>query len=404
MVPGARADHGPRSVDRGRVLLAIVALTFGLTACDSSKATPTPLAASSAGGVEASAGSGGAAGSVSAGGSDQLGGSPGSGEASFAPVASGSGTTGVGTTGGGTPAGGPATTLEQQFESVVGGTGPSVVLIETSEGLGSGVVLDGRGDIVTNAHVAGTSSSFRVTTASGERLDGTLVGTFEPDDVAVVRTSGGSLKPATFGDSSKLRVGQIVLAIGNPLGLQSSVTDGIISALGRTVSEPSGTAIPNAIQTSAPINPGNSGGALVDLAGAVIGIPTLAATDPELGGTAPGIGFAVPSNIVTDIAQQLIDKGKVVSSHRAYLGIRTANVTGADGVLVFSVAANGPAAKAGITDNVLITSIAGKPTPDSPTLAAVLAELEPGQTVDIVLESRDGSTKTVKVTLGELPG
>ena len=281
---------------------------------------------------------------------------------------------------------------------------PAVVVIETSEGLGSGVVLDDQGDIVTNAHVVGTATTFSIATADGSRLDGTLVGTFPPDDVAVVKASSGKLTKAQFGDSSALKVGQIVLAIGNPLGLQSSVTEGIVSALGRTVSEPSGAALPGVIQTSAPINPGNSGGALVDLAGQVVGIPTLAATDPQLGGSAPGIGFAVPSNIATDIARQLIQSGKVTSSHRAYLGVQIASVTNANGVLVFSVESGGPAAKAGIPENVLITAIAGKPTPDPSALAAVLAGLEPGQTVDVEITKRDGSTSTVKVTLGELPG
>src|SRR4029453_16170157 len=116
-------------------------------------------------------------------------------------------------------------------------------------------------------------------------------------------------------------VGDVALAIGNPLGLQSSVTEGIVSALGRTVNEDNGVALPNVIQTSAPINPGNSGGALVDLQGQVIGIPTLAATDPQLGGgAAAGIGFAIPANIVRDIAAQLITQGRGNNSHRAWLG------------------------------------------------------------------------------------
>jgi S1-C subfamily serine protease len=106
---------------------------------------------------------------------------------------------------------------------------------------------------------------------------------------------GASLPAATFADSGGLRVGDIVVAIGNPLGLRSSVTQGIVSALGRIVDEPGGTSLPNVVQTNAPINPGNSGGALVNLEGQVVGIPTLAATDPELGGSAPGIGFAIPS-------------------------------------------------------------------------------------------------------------
>src|SRR5207237_6953253 len=138
---------------------------------------------------------------------------------------------------------------------------------------------------------------------------------------------------AAFADSSKVRVGQLAIAIGNPLGFRSSVTEGIVSALGRTVPEENGAVLPNVIQTSAPINPGNSGGALVDITGRVIGIPTLAAADPELGGSAPGIGFAIPSNLASDIAGQIVAHGKVVDSHRAFLGIRVGDTNG-NGVLV----------------------------------------------------------------------
>jgi S1-C subfamily serine protease len=297
-----------------------------------------------------------------------------------------------------------AVSLQQAFESIVQDVGPSVVLIETPEGLGSGVVLDSNGDIVTNAHVAGTSRAFHVVTAEGTRLNATLVGTFPSDDIAVIKAEGGNLKPATFANSDQLKVGQIVLAIGNPLGLQSSVTDGIVSAVGRTVNEEGGVALPGVIQTSAPINPGNSGGALVDLDGAVVGIPTLTATDPQIGGAAVGIGFAIPSNIARDIGTQLVQNGKVVNSHRAFLGVRLANVMGADGVLVYSVEAGGPAAKAGIPSDVLITKLDDQPTPDQPTLAAILAGLEPGQTVSVTIERRDGTTETKPVTLGELPG
>ncbi|TME81592.1 MAG: PDZ domain-containing protein [Chloroflexi bacterium] len=300
--------------------------------------------------------------------------------------------------------GGAADQLQSQYVAVVQQVSPSVVVIETTSGLGSGIVFDGKGDIVTNAHVVGNESRFKVTTADGKSFNATLVGTFPANDVAVVNVSDGNLKPATFGDSSKLVVGDIVMAIGNPLGLQSSVTEGIVSALGRTVTEPGGAALPSVIQTSAPINPGNSGGALVNLSAEVVGIPTLAATDPQLGGTAPGIGFAIPSNAAKDIATQLIEHGKVVSTHRAYLGIRAANVSGGGGVLVYEVEAGGPAARAGIKPGDLIVSVADKDTPDLETLAAVLADLAPGQTVPVKVEHSDGSTTTAQVTLGELPG
>ncbi|MGH3853844.1 MAG: S1C family serine protease [Pseudonocardiaceae bacterium] len=147
------------------------------------------------------------------------------------------------------------------------------------------------------------------------------------------------MHPAHFGDSARLQVGDIVMAMGNPLGLTGSVTDGITSATGRAVTEPAagsspGATLPEAIQTSASINPGNSGGALVDLAGDVIGVPTLAAIEPagDGGGAAPapGIGFAIPSNVVTNIAGQLIaHNGHVVNSHRAELGVGVVTVVGA---------------------------------------------------------------------------
>jgi S1-C subfamily serine protease len=307
------------------------------------------------------------------------------------------------------PAAAPASTAGARAEQaayvrIFRDVSPSVVQIETSEGLGSGVVFDDKGDIVTNAHVVGDATKFKVTTSGGARLDATLVGTFVPNDLAVIHTTDGTLKPATFGDSSALVVGDVVLAIGNPLGLQSSVTEGIVSATGRTVSEPGGAALPNVIQTSAAINPGNSGGALVNLRGEVVGIPTLTAVDPQIGGAANGIGFAIPSNTTTDIARQLIDHGKVVASHRAFLGIRAAEVQGGQGVLVYSVEPGGPADKANLPSDVLITSIAGQPTPNLSALAAVLAQLEPGQTVKVEILRRDGSTDTVDVTLGELPG
>ena len=204
--------------------------------------------------------------------------------------------------------------LQKDFVGVVGNVMPSVVVIETASGLGSGIVFDAKGDIVTNDHVVAGSSRFTVTLADGQKLAGTLVGTYPAGDLAMIHVTGTNLKPAIFGDSSKLVAGDIVLAVGSPLGLQGSVTEGIVSAIGRKVAESKTVTLPDVIQTSAEINPGNSGGALVDLAGEVVGIPTLTALDPELGNTAAaGIGFAIPSNVVTDVAGQLIAHGRVVT-------------------------------------------------------------------------------------------
>src|SRR3954463_5490827 len=201
----------------------------------------------------------------------------------------------------------PAVNPREPFVPVVHQVSRAVVQIQTAKGLGSGVVLDRRGDVVTNAHVVAGARRFIVTLAGGDRHPATLVGTDPSHDLAVVRIAGARPAPATFGDSSALQVGDLVVAIGNPLGLRASVTQGVVSSLGRAVSEDNGVILSPAIQTSAAINPGNSGGALVDLADRVIGIPTLAALDPEFGGNqAPGIGFAIPSNTVKTVADRLI--------------------------------------------------------------------------------------------------
>jgi S1-C subfamily serine protease len=232
------------------------------------------------------------------------------------------------------PSSAPA--LQRDYVAVVAHVLPSVVQITTAQGLGSGVVFDNQGDIVTNDHVVGQATHLQVRLpASPTKVTASLVGTYSPDDLAVIKLDQRpvtALTPASFGNSAQLRIGDIVLAVGNPLGLSGSVTNGIVSATGRTVAEPQsvdspGATLPDIVQTSAAINPGNSGGALVDLSGQVIGIPTLAALDPQTGGgSAPGIGFAIPSNIVTDIAGQIIQHGHVVNSHRAQLGVAVVTV------------------------------------------------------------------------------
>jgi putative serine protease PepD len=295
--------------------------------------------------------------------------------------------------------------LEQQFVAVVKDTQPEVVQIQTDSGLGSGVIFDTEGHIVTNAHVTGSASQLLVTLADGRRFTAQLVGAYAPDDLAVVTIGPGhGIKPARFADSSKLAVGEIVLAEGNPLGLQSSVTDGIISALGRSVSEGQGIVLPNSIQTSAPINPGNSGGALINLRGEVIGIPTLAAANPQLGSAAAGIGFAIPSNIVTDIASQIVRSGRVVNSHRAALGVSLADSSARPGALIVALQQDGPAAKAGIAIGDLIEKVDNQQIADASALAETLANHRPGEKLTVVVLGVDGSSRTATVTLGQLPG
>ena len=298
-----------------------------------------------------------------------------------------------------------ALAFQHAITAVVRRLSPSVVQIQDPSGLGSGIVFDTNGDIVTNNHVVGGSDNGPFTVTAGAHSYGAkLVGRFAPDDLAVVRVAGAQLTPAAFANSSALAVGDFAIAIGNPLGLRSSVTDGIVSAFRPGVSEGNGVALPLMIQTSAAINPGNSGGALADLQGRVIGIPTLAATDPELGGSAaPGIGFAIPSNLVKDIATQLIRFGHVVNSHRAYLGVGIAD-TGGAGVLVQRVTSGGPAAKAGIRTGDVIVSLNGHQTPTINDLTSAASELKPGTTVTVGIQTQGGDHKTVQLRLGEFPG
>jgi putative serine protease PepD len=294
-----------------------------------------------------------------------------------------------------------AKAIQNAFVRVVKDVSPSVVQIETSVGLGSGVVYDSRGDIITNAHVVGTFKRFTVTLSNGERRPATLVGSFPPNDLAVVHIDGATPPAATFADSTKIAVGDIDFAIGNPLGFRSSVTQGIVSSLGRTVGEGNGVALASVIQTSAAINPGNSGGALVDLASEVIGIPTLAALDPDFGGTpAAGIGFAIPSNTVKLIANQLIRSGKVTESGRAYLGVTVATLpTG--GVYVTSVKAGGPAAAAGVRPGDLIVRLEKTLVVTTDDLATALAQIKPGTTVSVNID-RNGKRRELRVKVGEL--
>ncbi|MEU6475607.1 trypsin-like peptidase domain-containing protein [Streptomyces sp. NPDC047017] len=309
----------------------------------------------------------------------------------------------------------PATAgdLQSDYLRVIKEVLPSVVQIQASRDLGSGVVYDDKGDIVTNAHVVGDEKRFHVTTAGSEQaLTATLVSSYPDQDLAVVRLDKvpHGLKAAAFGDSEKVAVGQIVLAMGSPLGLSSSVTQGIVSATGRTVSEGqggggTGATIADMVQTSAAINPGNSGGALVNLDGQVIGIPTLAATDPQLGGSAaPGIGFAIPASMVRTIAGQIVKYGKVVDSGRAALGITGRTVVDAGyqpaGVAVVEVKAGGAADRAGIRAGDVLLRLGGTGITTVTSLSEALAADRPGQKATVTY-ARDGAERTVRVTLGE---
>jgi putative serine protease PepD len=301
----------------------------------------------------------------------------------------------------------------------------SVVSITTQSGEGSGVILTADGYIVTNNHVVSTATgdTVNVIFADGKKATATIVGTDPRTDLAVIKASGVSgLKIGTFGDSSKMQVGDTVLALGSPLGLEGSVTAGIISAKDRTIrtndeqdqqqtpqnpfgqQDPQGqipqsqggvNSMSGLLQTDAPINPGNSGGALVNTNGEVIGINSAIATSGDSSGNI-GLGFAIPSNKAKQVADQLMAGKKV--SHPA-LGISVAEAEGG-GALVRTVTEGGAAAKAGIQQGDVITSVNGKAINDSDDLITIVQSASVGDKVTVVF-TRNGAQKTVTATLAE---
>jgi putative serine protease PepD len=300
-----------------------------------------------------------------------------------------------------------------QIASAVEG---SVVSITTESGEGSGVILSADGYIVTNNHVVATAQGGTVTVifADGKKATASIVGTDPRTDLAVVKATGISgLHPARFGSSANMQVGDTVLAIGSPLGLEGSVTAGIISAKDRTIQsssegegqqspfgsnqqqQGSSTTMSGLLQTDAPINPGNSGGALVNTNGEVIGINSAIATQGQSSGNI-GLGFAIPSDKASQVANDLMAGKKV--SHPA-LGV---SVTDAEngGALVSSVAANSPAAKAGLQQGDVITAVDGKPIDDSNDLVAAVQGGTVGQKM-VIEFTRDGAKKQVTATLAE---
>src|SRR5579859_2731315 len=316
-----------------------------------------------------------------------------------------------------------AADLQQNVVNVIRTVQPSVVEVVSQggqgEAIGSGEILTADGYIVTNDHVVEGFSQFAVHLSSGQSLPAQLIGKDAQDDLAVLKVNTSNLQPIAFADSAKVQVGQFAIALGSPLGLQQSATFGIVSALNRSASEaPNGPAgvLTGLIQTSAPINPGNSGGALVDLSGRLIGIPTLGAADPNSGGAASGIGFAIPSDRVQFVADQLMKNGHLVSTGQGFLGIIGEDVTPQlasaynlpvqSGVLVTGFANDtagaSPAQQAGIKNSDIVTAVNGQSVTSNGDLAGVLLNLSPGTQVTLTIQ-RGSAHQDIKVTLGERP-
>jgi serine protease Do len=291
----------------------------------------------------------------------------------------------------------------RRFFNGLFGEGPFGVFADIETGLGSGVIIAPEGLVLTNNHVIEGADLLVVTTADGRDYEADVVGGDAETDIALLRLRGAAkdLPYARLGSSRNLRVGDFVVAIGNPFGLEMTVTSGIISAKARALGE---SAFDSYLQTDAAINPGNSGGPLFDLDGKVVGINTAIVDQAD------GIGFAVPSDLIRSLLPQLRDTGRVV---RGFLGISLRDLSfdeldgfaGAveQGAFIESVRRKGPAAKAGLRAGDVVVGVDGKAIVDASALTQHVARLPPGRRVSIAYV-RDGATHQVEVILGQRPG
>lgn len=273
-------------------------------------------------------------------------------------------------------------------------------------GLGSGVIFRSDGHIITNAHVVEDASSIEVTLASGEALDASVVAADRETDIAVLKVDRDDLPAAVLGSVRDLRVGDIAVAIGSPLGFEQTVTAGIISAVGRTVSRPGDDSpLVDMVQTDAPVTQGNSGGALVDGRGSVVGINTAIGASPEVG--AEGIAFATPIDVAAAVARELIATGRAT---HPWLGVTGGDITPVaaqefgieQGALMIEIVPNSPADRAGIQPNDVVVEFAGERIDSMDDLVVAIRQHSVGERVDLVVV-RDGRRVTLQATLGDKP-
>ena len=287
-------------------------------------------------------------------------------------------------------------------EEIYARNSSSVVEIAVSSGLqqgqGSGFVYDDEGRVITNQHVVDGATTARVTFEDGKSYDATVVGTDPSTDLAVldVDAPASALEPLVLADSSQVNVGEGVVAIGSPFGLEQTVTSGIVSALHRQITAPNDFSIDDAIQTDAAINQGNSGGPLFDMDGKVIGVN--AQIKSESGGN-DGVGFAIPSNTVGRIADALIADGEV---EHAYLGVSTDGAEDVQGARIAEVRSGTPAERAGLRAGDVVTAIDGDEIGSADELRTRIDARKPGDEVELTVE-RGAETQTLKVTLGTRP-
>ena len=296
---------------------------------------------------------------------------------------------------------------DPRFRDFFGNQAPRVPQSELPrlQGVGSGVIVSGEGYVLTNHHVIDGAEEIRVETSDRRSFGAKIVGSDPPSDLAVLQIDERNLPVLAMGDSDRARVGDVVLAIGNPLGLEQTVTAGIISAKGRSTGISDGS-FEDFLQTDAPINQGNSGGALINAAGELIGINSqiLSPTGGNI-----GIGFAIPVNMAKSVMEQLVRTGRV---RRGSLGVTIQPVTpeiaatlrlqDVRGTLVNSVAPGSPAERAGLRRGYVITALNGAPVADSNSLRNAVAGTQPGTEISLTVH-REGREDQLRVTLGELP-
>jgi putative serine protease PepD len=268
---------------------------------------------------------------------------------------------------------------------------------------GTGFVVSDDGYLVTNAHVVEGATAVQVKIGDGETRPAKVIGTDTSSDIALLKVDAGGqrLVPLALADSDEVHVGDATFAIGNPFGLERTLTTGVISALDREIQAPNGFSIDGVVQTDAALNPGNSGGPLLDASGRVIGVNSqIESTGSTADGTASnsGIGFAVPSNTVRDVVKQLLENGEAV---HAYLGVQTSDAE-SGGARVATVVSGGPAADAGLRAGDVVRSVDGSSVEDSGDLSSAIDDHEPGDDVTIVV-SRGGEQHTLRAELTNRP-